>query len=396
MWESANYYARIQFCGRQRWFNTQTADLERAIGVALRFHELLCSTGDWEKAQQGLFPRKRSVVGALTVGAYIDGILQKSTKGERTLRIYAGKLRTLVTEVFAIAQPAGFRSPKNDAHRRWLDAVHRVALENITAEKVQQWRRRRLQTENMTPLKEQRARRTIQSILRNVKSLFAPALRRLVPGEFPAAFFADSLPLEGARITPYLARIPDLRKFQAMAREELGNSADPHRREAYKIILLALFVGMRRDEIDTLSWKQINLTAGRIAICTNEYTETKTHGSERTVDMPKWLCELLRREQESHPRDIFVIRSGVLPNLRLKTSHHYRCAGICAIACKWLRGKGIDARQPIHALRKEYGSEMNRCHGIYAASKGLGHSNIRMTCDYYVGQKERFVIGEEE
>jgi integrase len=148
--------------------------------------------------------------------------------------------------------------------------------------------------------------------------------------------------------------------------------------------------------MDTLSWKQVDLDGCQISICTNEYTGTKTHGSERVVGMPKWLCALLREERAAHPKDTFVIRSDVTPNLRLKTSHHYRCARIFSDACKWLRGKGIEARNPLHALRKEYGSEMNRRYGIYAASKGLGHSNIRMTCDTYVGQKERFVIGEEE
>ena len=40
----------------------------------------------------------------------------------------------------------------------------------------------------------------------------------------------------------------------------------------------------------------------------------------------------------------------------------------------WLRKHGVTARKPIHELRKEFGSMINRKHGLSAASDQLRHS----------------------
>jgi thiamine transporter ThiT len=40
----------------------------------------------------------------------------------------------------------------------------------------------------------------------------------------------------------------------------------------FAIYLLALFAGLRRDEIDTLTWGQINFAERRVYVETNEHT----------------------------------------------------------------------------------------------------------------------------
>jgi glutamate dehydrogenase/leucine dehydrogenase len=45
-------------------------------------------------------------------------------------------------------------------------------------------------------------------------------------------------------------------------------------------------------------------------------------------------------------------------------------------------GVGVNTQKPLHALRKEYGSVINKAHGIHAASKALRHADINVTNNF--------------
>ena len=53
------------------------------------------------------------------------------------------------------------------------------------------------------------------------------------------------------------------------------------------------------------------------------------------------------------------------------------------------RNKGINARRPIHELRKEIGSIIANEQGIFAASRYLRHSDIRITSAIYADKKKK-------
>ena len=57
----------------------------------------------------------------------------------------------------------------------------------------------------------------------------------------------------------------------------------------------------------------------------------------------------------------------------------------------WLRNNGVDDGKPIHALRKECGSELAAQLDIFAASRYLRHSDIRITAAFYVDKKRKVV-----
>jgi integrase len=57
--------------------------------------------------------------------------------------------------------------------------------------------------------------------------------------------------------------------------------------------------------------------------------------------------------------------------------------------CDWLRKKGVKDAKPIHFLRKCFGSLAVADHGIYVASKLLGHSSISLTASTYAGQVDK-------
>ena len=57
--------------------------------------------------------------------------------------------------------------------------------------------------------------------------------------------------------------------------------------------------------------------------------------------------------------------------------------------CRWLRRKGVKDSKPVHYLRKCYGSLAVADHGIFVASRLLGHSSINLTANTYAGQVDR-------
>ncbi|MDR2778986.1 MAG: hypothetical protein LBB16_01725, partial [Puniceicoccales bacterium] len=53
----------------------------------------------------------------------------------------------------------------------------------------------------------------------------------------------------------------------------------------------------------------------------------------------------------------------------------------------WLRSHGVNSNNPLHTLRKEYGSEICRQFGLYEASRALRHSSYGITESFYVDRK---------
>jgi integrase len=183
------------------------------------------------------------------------------------------------------------------------------------------------------------------------------------------------------------------------ARRELADGiqgdnqpANP-RAELFKIVLLALGAGLRRDEIDKLQWKQIQWDRNAIRVETTEHGSTKSAESEADVDVDPGLLEILKtylpKPGKASP---FVIESPVAPKPQSVRNHHYRCNHLFNEVVGWLRGKGLTARNALHALRKEFGSQICSQAGIYAASVALRHGSITITREHYVDKKTSVVF----
>ena len=54
-----------------------------------------------------------------------------------------------------------------------------------------------------------------------------------------------------------------------------------------------------------------------------------------------------------------------------------------------VRNKGVTARKPIHELRKEFGSMVNRKHGLTAAKDLLRHADIAITAAHYIDRRDK-------
>jgi len=164
-----------------------------------------------------------------------------------------------------------------------------------------------------------------------------------------------------------------------------------HRREMFRVFCLALFAGLRRDEIDTLTWKQIDFANHVIRIETNEFTRAKSEGSETGIDIDPVFTERLRVWMQESKSE-FVIAVDVAPRPEVSTYHHYRCDCVFKKLTSWLKHHGVEERNALHSLRKEFGTQINRTHGLFAASAALRHSSIQLTRAVYVAKKDRAVF----
>src|ERR1019366_4779052 len=109
------------------------------------------------------------------------------------------------------------------------------------------------------------------------------------------------------------------------------------------------------------------------------------------VDVPPEWGGLVGR-LKGKAKGEFVIHSLNPP--RYHTSRaNYRAEADFEALYAWLAGKGVNARKKLHELRKECGAVIANSLGIFAASRALRHSDIRITSQYYADKKVRITTG---
>jgi hypothetical protein len=98
------------------------------------------------------------------------------------------------------------------------------------------------------------------------------------------------------------------------------------------------------------------------------------------------------QEDHNKAKGAFVIPSGRPPKT-VTRGDYYRCESYFDKLNAWLRSKGVNTQKPSHTLRKEYGSLINKVHGIHAASKALRHADISVTNNFYTDSRARVTPG---
>jgi integrase len=262
-----------------------------------------------------------------------------------------------------------------------LQKVDRIRLREITPDKIQKWKVEFLRRAGSNPTKRRSASISVNSLLRQAKSLFAPGVLKFVKMDTPSPF--EGVPFEPRRSTRYQSNI-DLAKLIPGAQEELP-------REQFKIFLLAIMAGLRRNEIDKLEWSAFDWRRGVISIRATAYFSPTSEDSTGDVEVDPELIELFRGYRATASGD-FVIEGRVSPRPDAAYSH-YRCQREFEALNKWLQAHGVEANQPLHTLRKEFGSQVCAKHGIYAASRALRHSDIAITSQHYLDKRQSMVVG---
>lgn len=176
-------------------------------------------------------------------------------------------------------------------------------------------------------------------------------------------------------------------KVEYLTNEELirlknaVNSQLNHFNTSRYMILTAIYTGMRKAEIQALTWKDVDYLHGTITINKSwdekkkAFKSTKTISSNRTIKVNRQLLKTLAELKANHSVMVFRNGFGTIPTSNAlnkclrsimndagiqKQGFHFHSLRHVHVA--YLLGKGVD---------------------IYAISKRLGHSNITVTLNTY-------------
>jgi integrase len=384
--ESPNWAIQIKHQGRRTTLSLGTANKEAAAAKARDIYHSLQANG-WEATLAKFRPDATPALRAdTTVGDFIGEVKAKADGNPKTIEGYCRSLRKIVADIAGLANTREKFDFHTGGYQRWLEKVHGVRLAAITPGKVQAWKRSFLSSAGKDPLSQRRAKVSVNSFLRQARSLFSPKLIRHLNVALP-----NPLPFAGVEFEPRQS-LKYHSGFDALAL--IGTARDvlsEEEPELFKIFLLAVMVGLRRKEIDLLEWSSFLWEPGIIRIQPTLHFQPKSEDSIGDVPIDPELMEIFRGYRARATGD-FVIESANAPKPGA-TYSHYRCQADFEKLTDWLRMQGINANKPLHTLRKEYGSVICAMHGIHAASRALRHADIGITNQFYTDARARVTPG---
>lgn len=380
--DSANYSIQLQYRGKRAWFPLGSPNKNTAAAKAAKVYSYIQAHG-WEAALERFKPKMSSKADEITVGTLIDEATKVSSARQQTLDGYAKAFRLIVSEIRGISGDGKFDAYKGGL-KTWRAKVDAVALDTITPAEILSWKNKRLRCAETDPLARRRAVVTVNSLIRNAKSLFG---KKLLPFIEQSITLPRPLPFEGVALEKepslrYISKIDPIAILEK-AREELAKT-EP---EAFKVMILALVCGLRRAEIDNLLWRAFDFSNSTLCVESSEFHELKSEDSAGKVDLEAETLALFHAYRAKKPKAVFVVESPLKHDSKAKAGR-YRCNPVFKKVLTWLRKHGVDGHKPIHTLRKEIGSIIASEYGIFAASRYLRHADIHITSAFYADKKK--------
>jgi integrase len=386
---SPDYSVRIVHRNRRVRFPLRSSNKDNAASLAAKIYGVVLTQG-WDAALAAFKPEaveRETTKGAASVGDFIRAARKYSTARPQSFQTYVQALRKIVAWVHGIEKTKSTKAVDAAVEKAWNVRVDAVLLRDVSASDVHAWKRFRLDQASADPAVLRRAEVTANSQISNAKALFSKKLVPLIANDL---VLPETLPFDGvtsARIKParYQSKI-DVPKILQAAESTLRHQ-EP---EAYKVLLLALYCGLRASEIDHLLWARFDFKNRVLHVEDSQYHRLKSHDSAGEVDLDEDLAGILK-EYAGKATGEFVIESKSTPTTSKAVKGAYRCQTHFQKLVKWLRGLGVTARKPIHELRKEVGAIIASEQGIYAASRHLRHGDIQITAAIYADKKQRIV-----
>jgi integrase len=378
---SPHYAMRLQMHRRRMALSLGTGNKEAAARRAANVYSDFLTLGV-EGALAKYRPQK-TADSITTVGEWIEAARTVATVNPATFALYAAALRKIVGDIIRVKRDRKRFGPKGGGARAYRRAIDAAPLALLSPTAIQKWRMEYVKRAK-TPA-EQRSRMTsCNSTLRQARSLFGKKIARFVPLPEPRPFEqVEFFPRQSAK---YFSRI-DAKALLTQARDELAESDSP----AFLVVLLALAAGLRKGEIDTLCWHQVDFGKGIIRIEHTDTANLKSADSRGEVPIDASVVELLRGFR-ARATGAFVIEGGDGVSGPRMWGRNYRVQNVFDRVTGWLRGHGVTAKKPLHELRKELGALITAEHGIYAASRVLRHADLSTTAAHYTDLKTRPTI----
>jgi integrase len=390
-----SYQVEIQRRGERHKVSLETPNKEAAADKARKLYQAVTANG-WEAALQQHRPTMAEKKSDLTIGEYLNVLRRTADARTQTIEGYAVAFRKIVADMEGIADNPSKYAPSGAGRAEWLQSVHAVKLARITPERVQQWKREFLDRCDGDELKLRTARTSVNSFLRRAKSLFSKKLtKHLGSITLPSPLPFDQVTFEKRQSMRYRSGFDVLALLQT-AREELATT-EP---DVFKAFLLATTCGLRRGEIDTLEWSAFRWDAGLLRIEATQHFHPKSEYSLGDIDLEPEIMAIFRgyHAKGGGCGSGFVIELPKRTRIytkrrRSRPINTYRCQMHFERLAQWLQNHGVTDRKPLHALRKEYGSQVCDRHGIYAASRALRHASVTITAAHYLDKKSKVTSG---
>jgi integrase len=375
----ANWSCRVAIGGRRRQLSLDTGNRQTAAERAAAFYSSARDEG-WDAALTAYASRRKPTPpppASATVGAVLRVIEERGThlRQSTKIRIYSA-LRVISASAAGIEEYNTRASNAAKSARR--DRIDRIDLATVTPDLVRRWQRDFIAVEGDDDLRQATKKRSADGTLAAFSRAWTAAL---APHYADAGLTMPSNPAKSVRLfrlkTPRYRSDVDAGALVRDAKDQLSG-------DGYRTLVLALQFGLRRAEVDRLQWQHIDLVAGQLSVEGTEAGATKTGASERTLDISPGMVAVLAEWKEEAIGDYVV---APLAALRPKRWSSYRADAAFEEVLRWLRGRGWDSAQPLHQLRKEFGSMVSMNFGVFEASEALGHSDVRVTAALYVAAK---------
>ena len=383
-----NLYVRLSHKGQRRYISLKASNKEVAAGRAKKYYFFLKTNGfpalmEMINPTTDLIEAKEN----LTIGEFFQEVWDNANIDAPTYNGYAKSFRQVVAGVHGIKDTKKKHDYQTGGYDAWKSLIESKQLDTITPEAVNKWKIAYIKKHGNNAVKKESAKCSVNRIIRSSRALFSEKHLSFVKCKLP-----DPLPFKGIRcektVTPKYKSEIKVADLVKEARSELSSS-DP---EVYKIFLLGLFCGLRRDEIDKLLWKSVDLNEGVLYVeITDVFKPKSARNSSDAIELDPEFVDVLK-EMKKVTLGRFVVQSPYTGGQQ-KQLGHYRCNRHFKKLIKCLREKGITAQKPIHALRKEFGSIVNEKAGIYDACRLLRHSSVKVTESHYIERRKRISTG---
>jgi len=392
--EIKEWQVRLYSGGREEWFNLESENQSAAAQKAREIYRFLKANGMEETV--ATFKPKAVVEKseALTLGEYIAAVEAHAFMNPKTVHNYARRARQITGDLLKIRGGRSKYDYVNGGSQKRRAKIDSCKLSFLTDERITGWKQKFVQTADTDPVQRKKTEHTCNSCLRNAKALFGKKIIRRLKEVVDLPEFLPFQDVEYFRQSPFRYRSQvDIEAVLEKAKSELKNGAP----DLFKILLLAVFVGLRRKEIDMLTWSAFDWENERICVRASKYHDLKSDSSEDDVPVESSVLEIFKRHYEDEIKEAgeppeFVIYSDWDPR-NSKTYNFYRAENHFRELIDWLRQNGINAQKPLHTLRKEFGRLITEKHGIFAASKLLRHSSIQVTASHYADDTRHLTTG---
>jgi len=195
------WYARVQYGGKRQFFSLGTPNKAAAAAKARDIYLALVAAG-WEstlgryKGAKEFAKAKQRQKPSCTIGGFLSEVF-RTASNQRTVEGYAKAFRQIVSQSFGLAAGTDKYDYCHGGQCKWLEKVHSVQLAEMTPARVQEWKRSFLVNAGSDPLSLRRARISVNSLLRQARSLFATKRIRHLQLSLP-----NPLPFDGVDFEP--------------------------------------------------------------------------------------------------------------------------------------------------------------------------------------------------